>query len=67
MSLQLRNEFRCIPPDQIVRHASFPADPHGHGFHALAIQQPLPDPRSDVIRGEDNTAAGVKKDRPVFA
>jgi len=48
-----------------VRHASFQTDPRSDGFQALAVLQSLPDPSSDVIRGEDNTASGVKKHRAV--
>jgi hypothetical protein len=66
MSFQLANEFCSVVADLILSYAIFLADPFTDGFHALSAQQTLPDPRSNVIRGEDNAATSVKKHRAVL-
>jgi len=53
-------------PDLIVQRATLTTDPRGDGFNALTVPQALPDPRSNTIRGEDNTAASLKKHSAVL-
>ena len=67
MTFQFANKCHRIAISLILRYAVFPADPRRDNLRALAFDQALPDPRSDAVRSEDNTAAGMKKRGPVLA